>query len=183
MHLAFMASNNIEKSFISVSSPGTNLYPNNLSANLQLTQRMNNFTADLKRQYPDKFGFFASLPLLSINETLAEIDRALDVLNADGFVFLSNAFGLYGGDPALKPVYEKLDARKAVIFIHPTAPCPKNAPAAITGTARLDYVAPLMYVKTLSSIFITRRYQLSVLTLPMFLPIVVISEEHIAPLC
>ncbi|KIX03112.1 uncharacterized protein Z518_06662 [Rhinocladiella mackenziei CBS 650.93] len=160
MHLAFMETNNVEKSIVSCSSPGTNLYPNDTTAGIALTKRFNDFTAGLKHQYPDKYGFFASLPLPDIEATLEEIDRALDVLNADGFVFLSNFAGLYHGDPKLKPVYDKLNARKAVIFIHPTIPCPASTPKAVVGTERLDYVAPLMgayHAPTLEFIFDTTR--------------------------
>lgn len=141
-----MEANNIEKSYVSCSSPGTNLYANDSAANIQLTREMNNFTADLKREYPDKFGFFASLPLPDIDAALAEIDRAYDELNTDGFVFLSNHWGLYHGDPKLAPVYEKLNERNAVIFIHPTNPCPRMAPTDVRGTELLPYVAPLDWV-------------------------------------
>ncbi len=157
-HLAFMDRNNIEKSYVSCSSPGTFLLPNNNAAGVALTQQFNNFTAELKRQHPDRIGFFASLPLPSIPDALSEIDRAL-ALGADGFVFMSNYYGLYHGDPKLKPVYDKLNARETVIFIHPTNPCPRNAPN-ISGTPRLDYVAPLMNVfqaPTLEFIFDTTR--------------------------
>ena len=153
-----MDRNNIEKSYVSCSSPGTFLYPEDLAAGISLTQQFNNFTAALKKQYPDRFGFFASLPLPSITDALDEIDRALS-LGADGFVFMSNYYGLYHGDPKLRPVYEKLNERGAVIFIHPTNPCPRNAPD-ISGTPRLDYVAPLMNVfqaPTLEFIFDTTR--------------------------
>jgi len=157
-HLAFMNQNNIEKSYISCSSPGTFLEPNDTAAGVALTQQFNNFTANLKRQYPDRIGFFASLPLPSTNEALDEIDRSL-ALGADGFIFLSNYYGLYHGDPKLKPVYDKLNSSGAVIFIHPTNPCPRNAPD-VSGTERLDYVAPLMNVfqaPTLEFIFDTTR--------------------------
>ncbi|TKA55493.1 hypothetical protein B0A49_11455 [Cryomyces minteri] len=159
-HLSFMDQNNVAKSYVSCSSPGTFLEANNTAAGVALTQQFNNFTANLKKTYPDKFGFFASLPLPSIPDALMEIDRALDELNADGFVFLSNFYGLYGGDPKLAPVYEKLNQRKAVIFVHPTIPCPRDAPIDVSGTARLDYVAPLMnayQAPTMEFIFDTTR--------------------------
>ncbi|KAI9878552.1 MAG: hypothetical protein M1823_006943, partial [Watsoniomyces obsoletus] len=111
-HLSFMNDNNIEKSYLSCSSPGTFLDPADLAAGIRLTQQFNNFTADLKKQHPDRFGFFASLPLPSIPDSLDEIDRAL-ALGADGFVFMSNYYGLYHGDPKLKPVYGKLNERGA----------------------------------------------------------------------
>ncbi|ERF69097.1 hypothetical protein EPUS_01053 [Endocarpon pusillum Z07020] len=157
-HLSFMDHNNIEKSYVSCSSPGTFLDPEDLAAGILLTQQFNNFTADLKRQHPNRIGFFASLPLPSVPDALNEIDRAL-ALDADGFVFLSNYYGLYHGDPRLEPVYERLNQRGAVLFIHPTTPCPRNAPD-VSGTSRLDYVAPLMNVfsaPTLEFIFDTTR--------------------------
>jgi len=158
-HLGFMDHNNIEKSYVSCSSPGTFLKPDDTSAGVALTQQFNDFTADLKKQYPDRIGFFASLPLPSVQDALDEIDRA-STLGADGFVFMSNFHGLYHGDPKMKPVYDKLNARGAIIFIHPTNPCPRNAASDISGTPRLDYVAPLMNVfqaPTLEFIFDTTR--------------------------
>lgn len=158
-HLAFMDQNNIERSIVSCSSPGTSLEPNNTAAAVALTREMNNFTADLKKQYPGRIGFFASLPLPSIPDALDEIDRAFG-LGADGFVFMSNYHDLYLGDPRLKDIYDKLNARNAVMFIHPTNPCPRNTPIDVSGTPRLDYVAPLMNVfpaPTLEFIFDTAR--------------------------
>lgn len=38
-----MAANNIEKSYVSCSSPGTNLYPNDTAANIQITREFNNY--------------------------------------------------------------------------------------------------------------------------------------------
>lgn len=143
MHLDFMAQNNIETAYISVSSPGTVLYADNKSHALNLTHRMNDYCADLKKSYPGKFGFFASLPLPYVNESLIEIDRALDQLGADAFMLYSNVNGQYPGDPTLKPVLDKLNARNAVVLLHPNLPCPDKAPA-VQGTPRLDYVAPLM---------------------------------------
>lgn len=155
-----MDQNNIEKAYVSCAGPGTFLEPNNTAAGVELTQRFNNFTADLKRTYPTRFGHFASLPLPSIEDSLVEIDRALDELDADGFTLLSNHYGLYLGDPRLAPVYEKLNQRNAVIFIHPNIPCPRNTPIDVEGNARLDYVAPMMNAypaQTMEFIFDTTR--------------------------
>ena len=143
MHLDFMAQNNIETAYVSASSPGTVLYVDNKTYALDLTHRWNNYCADLKKNHTGKFGFLASLPLPYVNESLAEIDRVLDQLGADGFIIYSNTNCQYPGDPTLKPVLDKLNARKAVILLHPNVPCPSKAPA-VQGTPRLDYVAPLM---------------------------------------
>ncbi|KAJ7049664.1 hypothetical protein C8F01DRAFT_724845 [Mycena amicta] len=122
-HLAFMERNNISKAILSLASPGTHLIPGDNEFGRKVTREQNEFAAALKREYPTKFGFFASLPLPDIENSLVEIDYALDELNADGFIFLSNYHGLYLGDPRLASVYAKLQARGATIFVHPTAPC------------------------------------------------------------
>jgi predicted TIM-barrel fold metal-dependent hydrolase len=118
-----MEKNNISKSILSCSSPGTHLIPGDDEFGREVTREMNEFAADLKRKHPTKFGFFASLPLPDIASSLLEIDYALDHLNADGFVVLSNHHGLYLGDPKLAPIYAKLQERRATVFVHPTAPC------------------------------------------------------------
>jgi len=122
-HLAFMEKNNVSKSILSVSSPGTHLIPGDNAFGVKVTRQENEYAADLKRKYPSKFGFFASLPLPDIESSLLEIDYALDHLDADGFIFLSNYHGMYLGDPRLAPIYAKLQERRATVFVHPTVPC------------------------------------------------------------
>ncbi|MGH7113523.1 MAG: amidohydrolase family protein, partial [Stellaceae bacterium] len=51
-----------------------------------------------------------------------ETEYAFDTLNADG-INLSTSFGdRWPGDPLYKPVFEELNRRKAVVFLHPYAP-------------------------------------------------------------
>lgn len=126
-----MHNNNIRKSYLSISSPGIFLTPPSstspsdpaTASAITLARRVNTYGSTLKRQHPSEFGFFASLPLPDIGASLAEIEFCCDELDVDGFVLLTNAYGMYLGDPAMAPIYELLDARKAVIFVHPTVPC------------------------------------------------------------
>ncbi|MFD9407013.1 amidohydrolase family protein [Streptomyces sp. NPDC059989] len=83
---------------------------------------VNEFTAELVKDRPDRFGHFAALPLPDVDGALAEAAYALDVLRADGVMVLSNAQGRYLGDPAFEPLWAELDARAAVVLVHPTAP-------------------------------------------------------------
>ncbi|KAJ7036762.1 hypothetical protein C8F04DRAFT_465012 [Mycena alexandri] len=126
-HLAFMERNGISKSILSCSGPGTHLIPGDDAFGREVTREVNEFAAELKRKFPARFGFFASLPLPDIDGTLLEIDYALDHLDADGFVLMSNSHGMYLGDVRLAPVYAKLQTRKALVFVHPTTPCPAQA--------------------------------------------------------
>ncbi|KAI9890374.1 MAG: hypothetical protein M1814_004160 [Vezdaea aestivalis] len=151
-HLDFMDRNGVKKSIMSCSTPGTFFVKDDLSLAIKLTRQVNEYAADLVKQYPDRFGFWASLPLPDIQSSLNEIDYAMDTLHADGVILLSNHHGVYLGDPILQPIMQKLNERKIKVFVHPTVPCNRHAtesgsPASVTvqSAPLLDaYMAPMM---------------------------------------
>src|ERR1700761_7929020 len=104
----------------SLSSPG--IWFGDAGAAARLARAVNDSGAELARAHPDRFGFFASLPLPDVPQALAELSRSLDELGADGVVLLTNYAGTYLGDPALEPVWQELAARQATVFLHPTGP-------------------------------------------------------------
>lgn len=126
-HLSMMDGLGISKSILSITSPGTSLTSCNISqpnhAARQLTRATNEFAADLKHRHPSRFGFWASMPLPDVEGSLLELSFALDELNADGVVLLTNHQGYYLGDRNLEPFFAELDRRGATVFVHPTAPC------------------------------------------------------------
>lgn len=119
-HLALMDRCRIDRSMLSVSSPGTHF--GDTDAARALTRAVNEYAAEVCLQYPERFGHFASLPLPDVPGALAEAAYALDELGADGLTVESNAHGTYLGDPLFDPVWRFLDARQAVVFVHPTSP-------------------------------------------------------------
>ncbi|OQO02652.1 hypothetical protein B0A48_12181 [Cryoendolithus antarcticus] len=121
-HLALMEKNGIKKSILSISSPGTHLAYGNDHLAAKVTRECNAYAADLKRRKPDQFGYWASLPLPAVDESLAEIARAADE-GCDGYVVMTNAHGHYLGDSLFDPVFDELNRREATIFVHPTSPC------------------------------------------------------------
>jgi predicted TIM-barrel fold metal-dependent hydrolase len=79
----------------------------------------NEWAAGVARKYPARFGFFASIPLPDLEGAVEEVRYACDVLNADG-VLLATSYGVRRiGDPAFEPVLEALDARSALVSVHP----------------------------------------------------------------
>jgi aminocarboxymuconate-semialdehyde decarboxylase len=57
--------------------------------------------------------------LPDVDASLEELSYALDVLGLDGFVVFTNSNGVYLGDPALEPVFDELERRKTVVYVHP----------------------------------------------------------------
>ncbi|CZR56931.1 uncharacterized protein PAC_06820 [Phialocephala subalpina] len=146
IHLQLMKDRNISRSILSITSPGTNLTPNNAAEATTTTRQTNEELSSICRSHPEHFSFFASLPLPLVSESIQEIDYTLDTLGAVGFTIISNAHGLYLGDPTFTPVLEKLNSRKATIFIHPTT-CnliiPESHPFVKPVTV-LPYPRPMM---------------------------------------
>ena len=87
-----------------------------------MARRVNEYTANLVSQNGARFGNFATVPLPDVEAAAAEAVYALDHLHADGVVLLSNYDGVYLGDPRFAPLWQVLDSRSAVVFVHPAHP-------------------------------------------------------------
>jgi hypothetical protein len=57
--------------------------------------------------------------LPDIDGALAELDHALDTLGLDGVVLFSNVHGTYLGYPRFGSLFDELQRRAAVVFVHP----------------------------------------------------------------
>lgn len=103
---------------LSVSTPGTTFLPAAADA-AALARDLNDYTSGIVANQPDRFGFFATIPMPHVDESVAETVRALDVLHADGVVLLANSDGVYLGEDGQDDLFAALNARSAVVFIHP----------------------------------------------------------------
>lgn len=110
----------IGTSVLSVSSPGVHFGDDGDARHL--ARQVNEAAADLVREHPGRFGLFASLPLPDLDGALEELHYALDTLDADGVVLLSNHRGLYPGTPPLRELFEELNRRGTAVFLHPASP-------------------------------------------------------------
>ncbi|WP_322012749.1 amidohydrolase family protein [Paraburkholderia sp. J12] len=143
--LDVMDSVDVQTQMLSISSPGVHF--GSAEAARDLARMVNEEGAQAVRDYPGRFGLFASLPLPDLDGALLELEHAFDVLHADGIVLKSNFDGMYPGDARLDPLFAELNRRRAIVFLHPTSPaCP------CCHGASLGYPRP-----TLEFIFETTR--------------------------
>ena len=119
-HLRLMDTHGIDRAVLSISSPGVHFGDDAAAA--ALGRRVNDFAAETCAKWPDRFEFFAALPLPAIDAALDEIARGLDELGAAGVAVETNAHGHYLSDPMFEPVLAELDRRATVAFVHPTSP-------------------------------------------------------------
>lgn len=122
--IALMDDLDIETAILSFSAPG--IYFGNVVQTQDLARQCNDYLAELIDKYPGRFGGFACLPLPSIDASVEELARAIDVLKLDGVVQLTATDNRYLGHPDFRPIYDELNRRKCITFIHPTIP-PKSA--------------------------------------------------------
>ncbi|HET7002796.1 MAG TPA: amidohydrolase family protein, partial [Puia sp.] len=118
--LAFMDEAEIDITILSVSTPGIQLRDRQKGRGL--ARKCNELSASLIAKYPRRFGAFAAIPMSgNMDDAREEAIYALDILKLDGVVLFSNSNGIYLGDPTLRPLFEELQKRKAVVYVHPNA--------------------------------------------------------------
>lgn len=118
--LSYMKKFGIDMAIASISTPGVNLYNDAFSR--KLARACNEYMADLKTKYPNQFGGFASIPMSYPQVAIEELIYALDVLKLDGVGLFTHYEGIYLGDPKYDGVFQELNNRKAVVYLHPTDP-------------------------------------------------------------
>jgi predicted TIM-barrel fold metal-dependent hydrolase len=106
----------------------------------KLSRSSNEYMASLKRSSPGRYGMFAVLPMPDVDGSLAEIAYAYDQLKSDGIgLFSSYGPALFLGDPKFAPVWEELDRRRALVFVHPAGNACCNTLQPYIGEAAIEY--------------------------------------------
>jgi predicted TIM-barrel fold metal-dependent hydrolase len=117
--LSYMDDAGTDVAITCISTPGVHMGDD--AAARDLAKRVNEIAAELMQERPDRFGGFAALPLPDVDGALRALEYGLDILKLDGVVLFSNARGIYLGDARFKPLFDELERRSVVVFVHPTA--------------------------------------------------------------
>jgi predicted TIM-barrel fold metal-dependent hydrolase len=154
--LAAMDEARVGRAVLSISSPGVSF--GDAAQARDIARQCNAYAAALGDRHPDRFDFFAALPMPDVEGAIREAERGLTLKGARGVGLLSNYGGRYLGDAGFGPLFEWLNRRGAVVYVHPTdAPCcaglvPQLATPLIefpVDTART--IASLLWSGTLSA--------------------------------
>jgi predicted TIM-barrel fold metal-dependent hydrolase len=115
--LDLMDAHGIEVALTSLAQPGVGF--GTAADGEALARRCNEHAAELIARWPARFGAFATVPMGSVDGACAEIAHAFDELRFDGVSLFASYGEKFLGDSAFDPVFELLDARGAVVFVHP----------------------------------------------------------------
>ena len=120
MSIEDMDKSGIQTAMLSIIQPGT--WFGNVEESRALVRKLNDYGATLVRDHPGRFRLWACIAPPDVEGSLKEIEYGLDTLKADGICLFTSYATSYLGDPSFAPVYAELNRRKAINYVHPTAP-------------------------------------------------------------
>ena len=82
-------------------------------------RHVNDEYAALVAAHPDRFRAFAATPMPHIDASISEMNRALDELGMVGVTMNTSVLNRAITDPDFEPIFAALDARSAVLYLHP----------------------------------------------------------------
>jgi predicted TIM-barrel fold metal-dependent hydrolase len=125
-HLEMMDKGYVRTGFVSATEPGV-WFGDDYSSNspqreeaISLARDMNEYGTRMKSDYKGRFGLWAVLPIPDVDASLKEIEYAFDTLHADGVGLLTSYGNMWLGDEKLQPIFDELNRRNAIVYVHPT---------------------------------------------------------------
>ena len=141
-HLKFMDDAGLDYTILSMPTP--HIYNGDAQELLacDVARQINIELAKICSFNPDRFGFVATLPMPGVNGSIDEIEHSISKLGALGVKVASNSDGVYLGDELLDPIFEELNARHALVIIHPSPAQKLPRAGVVTGKVMALYEYP-----------------------------------------
>jgi aminocarboxymuconate-semialdehyde decarboxylase len=117
--LAWMDEHDVERTLVSVSTPNPLDGAFTTEQSTALVRAINDGYADLQSRHPDHVAGLGMLPLRDPEAALAEVDRIATELDLCGVALPTAVDGRKLSDPALEPVFDRVDERGLTAFVHP----------------------------------------------------------------
>ena len=102
-----------------VLSPGTAHYFANKADACEAARIINDTFASIIERFPQNLAAYISLPLPHVDAALRELERAAQLPGMVGVTLHCSILDKSVADPEFQPLYEELDRRGAILFLHP----------------------------------------------------------------
>lgn len=116
LRLQFMDDAGVDRQVL---SPTVGPYAADSDEAIHAARLVNDTHASLTRKHPDRFSFFAALPLPHVDAALAELERSYKELGAVGAALHCSVGDRSVADESFEPLFAELDRRAGVLFLHP----------------------------------------------------------------
>lgn len=110
--------------------------------------------ADLVSRHPARLAAFAVLPLPHVDASLEEVERALALPGIVGFAVTTSVAGRSIADATFEPLFEQLNRRGAVLFVHPAG---VDAESALIREAGLSWLIGAPIEDTVAAVHLIAR--------------------------
>ena len=118
LRIKTMNKQNVQVHALSLTDPM--VYPAQGPFGAKLARTWNDSAAEMARLYPDRFVGLATLPMQDPAAAVDELHRAVTRLGCNGVYLGTNVRGKELADPSFLPVWERINALKVPVFLHPT---------------------------------------------------------------
>ncbi len=86
---------------------------------IEASRLANDLYVELCHQYPGRYAAFATVPLPYVDASVAELERTLAMPEVLGITLGCSIAGRPLDDPAFAPLFEEMNRRDTVLFLHP----------------------------------------------------------------